>query len=129
MSTTRFAKCLILRQDLKHCTILEKRFENKEGCITSIDHYSHKTPQQNKVAMYSGPFTRYFNIVHSTFNAQDTQYGMLTFNDITKQQYQTIKLENYLQTFQDISSDSKKQILEIWKPRAYDGFEILMNKF
>lgn len=24
---------------------------------------------------------------------------------------------------------SKKQILDIWKPKAYDGFEILMNKF
>ncbi len=105
---------------------VEERFLNIPDCLKSLE-----PPQGDnrteKVALRFNGYIHYFHLIKTRFLVADRPYYLAMFYDITKQEYNKVKLENYGHTFRDYVFTGGKNFKIAAKPereqKKSGGFE------
>lgn len=95
---------LILMPFLEHNQIVHDLFDKKNGYLSNLDHYDTNDMSKNKVSITRNNKRKIFRIIRSemVLNADSTETVMYTFNDITWEEYQKVKIKNYTELLEEL---------------------------
>ena len=87
----------------KNITI-DNLFDNKKGFISSLSEYDVNSPIKNKVSIKRKKGRKVYTVVKRNVNIdQDENLSqMYSFNDITWEEYQKVKIKNYSEILEEI---------------------------
>jgi PAS domain S-box-containing protein len=88
---------------------LESLFEERSGFLTSLSDINTKNYRENKVSINSSKGRRIYYLIESTIVQSENDLKMYTFNDITLNEYQKLKIKHYSQRLEDFISRKSKQ--------------------
>jgi YesN/AraC family two-component response regulator len=91
---------------------LDSFFDKKDGFLSSLDEYNHNDPSMNKISItrLSGRKI-YRTIMRELDVADDVNISvMITFNDVTWEEYQKVKIKNYTEILEDFIINKRRYL-------------------
>ena len=82
---------------------LDSLFDKKDGFLPSLDAYNHNDPSMNKISITRLSGRKIYRTIMRELevNGDDSISVMITFNDVTWEEYQKIKIKNYTEILEE----------------------------